>query len=207
MARRDRGSGRRRSLLRRAGGDRCRSLRGTTPLRLDRLDASRARPLHRQGRRRSSDDGRALRQGDRHEPGQRRLDAHHGHSGRRARRQPDRRDGRDARGRGGSVGEGSWGRRGRGCLLRRGGREHRSGPRGDEPGGDLEAARRLRLREQRVRAGDTGRVRDFGRRTSPTVPPAYAMPGVVVDGQDVLEVYRAAVDRRGSSARQARARA
>ena len=44
--------------------------------RPNRLDPQRARPLHRQGRRREGNDGRNLRQGDRRMPRQGRFDAY-----------------------------------------------------------------------------------------------------------------------------------
>ena len=129
---------------------------------LDRVDAPRARALHRERRRRAADVGRALRQVDRDEPRQGWLDARDGHHRRRARREPDRRDGRHPRRRCRPVRRGPRRRRGRGGVLRRGSRGHRSGSRGDEHGRDLAAAGRVRLREQRVLSGDAGRVRARG---------------------------------------------
>ena len=65
---------------------------------------------------------------------------------------------------------------GRGLLLRRRRLEPGHVPRGDEPGRDLEAAGRLRLREQPVRRGDPVSYQCYGRATSPTVRRATASP-------------------------------
>ena len=54
-------------------------------------------------------------------------------------------------------------RRGRGLLLRRRRREPGDVPREREPGRDLEAAGRVRLREQRLRRGDAVRLPLLGR--------------------------------------------
>ena len=105
-----------------------------------------------QGRRPEPDDGRAAGEGDRLLPRPRRLDAHRRRRHRQPRRQrhrrrrhPDRRRRRAA-----PTSCRAAGPRRR-QLLRR--RRHQRGrlPRGGQPGRDLEAARRLRLREQQVR--------------------------------------------------------
>ena len=84
-----------------------------------RLDPPRARPLHRQGRRRRRDDGRDLRQADRLLPRQGRLDAHRrpveGHARRERHRR--RRPAADLRARAGGQAQGR--RRRRGRVLRR----------------------------------------------------------------------------------------
>ncbi len=54
-------------------------------------------------------------------------------------------------------------RLGVGLLLRRGHDQHRRVPRGHEPGGDLEAAGRVRVREQPVRRVLAGGLDDAGR--------------------------------------------
>ena len=82
---------------------------------------------------------------------------------------------------------------GGGRLHRR--RRHQRGrlPRGGEPGRGLEAAGALRRREQPVRPlhADVRAVRL--RATWPTAACGYGIPGVVVDGNDLLAVYRAVV--------------
>ena len=59
----------------------------------------------------------------------------------------------------------------------------------------------LRLREQRLRAGDAGRVRDRRRRTSPTGPPATACPASSSTARTCFAVLRG-----GRGGGQARAR-
>ena len=54
----------------------------------------------------------------------------------------------------------------------------------------------LRLREQSLRRLDPYLARHAHHATSPTAPPAYGMPGVVVDGMDVEAVYRGSGRRR-----------
>ena len=92
------------------------------------------------------------------------------------------------------------------CVLRRGRRRHRVASRSHEHGCNLEAAGRVRLREQRLRAGDAGRVRDSPSRTSPTVRPRYGMPGEVVDGRTSMAVYDAAATGGAARPRWARVR-
>ena len=76
-------------------------------------------------------------------------------------------------------------RPGRGRVLRRRRREPGRPPREPQPRRDLEAARDLRLREQRLRRVDAGRLRDErARRREPRA--GYGIPGVVADGADVL---------------------
>ena len=76
-------------------------------------------------------------------------------------------------------------------LLRRRRLQPGHVPRGAEPGRDLEAAGRLRLREQRLRRVDPVHYHcsttDIANRAA-----AYEMPGVVVDGLDLFAVYEAA---------------
>ena len=84
----------RRALLYRRGGGCGRCLFGAGARGPDHLDASRPRPLHRQGCRPQPHDGRALRPADRVLQGQGRFDAHRRFRHRHARRQRHRR-GRD----------------------------------------------------------------------------------------------------------------
>ena len=77
--------------LHRRGGGRRRRLLGAPQGRHDHLDASRPRPLHRQGRRRAADVLRAARQGGGLLPRQGRLDAHRRPRERQPRRERDRR--------------------------------------------------------------------------------------------------------------------
>ena len=94
---------------------------------------------------------------------------------------------------------------GRRRVLRRGRREHRHYARVHEHGLDLEAARDLCLREQRLRAGYAGRIRARLRPDVADRAAAYRMPGVTVDGQDVLAVCRRS--RRGACDARAPAKA
>ena len=88
----------------------------------------------------------------------------------------------------GAVGEAARHRRGRAGVLRRRRHEHRHLPRGAEHGRGLEGARRLRDREQPLRrvqpARETTPLDDLAERAK-----AHAMPGVIVDGQDVDAVH------------------
>ena len=145
--------------------------------RRDRLHPPRARPLHRQGRRRQGDDGRDLRQEHRFLPRQGRLDAHRRPVQGHARRQRHRRRRSAADLRAGARVEAQGRRRGRGGVLRRRRVEPGHDVRVDEPGHDLEPAGDLRGGEQRLRRGDVvelvgghrrhrrpgGRVRDARR--------------------------------------------
>ena len=82
---------------------------------------------------------------------------------------------------------------GRGLLLRRRDDEHRRVPRGAQPGGGLEGAGRVRLREQPVHGVHADR-----RRSRPCARPAadraaaYGLEPIVVDGNDVEAVYEIA---------------
>ena len=76
-------------------------------------------------------------------------------------------------------------------LHRRRRHERRRLPRGGEPRRGLEAAGALRHREQPVRPVDADAASSTRAATWPTRPSATACPGVVVDGNDVLAVYRA----------------
>ena len=142
--------------------------------RPDHLDASRPRPLHRQGRRPQAHDGRALRPADRLLQGQGRLHAHRRFRHRHARRQRHRR-GRhlDRHRRGARGADGRQGRR-RGLLLRRRRIERGAVPRVPQHRGDLEAADALRLREQHVCGADGGGRDARHAATWPAAPPATA---------------------------------
>ena len=141
------------------------------------------------------DDGRDLRPRGRALQGARRLDAHRRLLARHAGRERDRRRRHRPRDRRRARVERPRQRAGRGRLLR--GRRGQPGrpPREPQPGGDLEAARDLRLREQRLRRVDARRVRDERAPTSRAAPSAYGIPGVVADGADVRDVYAAARSR------------
>ena len=89
-----------------------------------------------------------------------------------------------------------------GRLLRRRRRQPRRLSRGDEFRRRPAGAGRLRLREQPLRHRDAA---DAWRRSTPRSPrsaAAYGIPGVAVDGNDVLAVWEAMHERR----RRARAR-
>ena len=137
--------------LRRRGSGRLRCVRGAERRRPHHLDAPRPRPPRRQRWRLRPDDGRADGQVDRLLQGQGRVDAHQRsrrsacsvrtassapvpHRGRRGVRQ--------------QVPQAGPGRR---HVLRRRRHQHRRVPRGRQHGLRVEAARRVRVREQRVR--------------------------------------------------------
>ena len=146
-------------LLCRRGGGRDRRLRRARARRPHHLDASRPRPCHRQGRRPRTDDGGALRQGDRHLLRPRRLDAHRRLLARHARRQRHRRRRlRPCRRRRACRRRFSRHQRRDALLLRR--RRHQQGhlPRGDELRRHPPAAGDLPLREQSVRPIHRGRA-------------------------------------------------
>ena len=78
------------------------------------------------------------------------------------------------------------------CFFGDGAVEPGHVPRGAQPGGDLESAGRLRLREQRLRRSRRRSryhcsASDIANRAG-----AYEIPGVVVDGLDLFAVYEAA---------------
>ena len=110
-------------------------------------------------------DGRAARPSDRHLRRQGRLDAPDRRRARRDGLVRDRRRAHADRGRRGVGGEGARHRPGRRLLLRRRDDEHRGVPRGAEPGRRLEAAGRVRLREQPLHGVHADRRRD--RRRAP----------------------------------------
>ena len=89
------------------------------------------------------------------------------------------------------------GRVGRRLLRRRRGQQRRV-PRRAEHGQHLEAAGAVRLREQPVRHRGAVRVRQRQPRASRARGAAYGMPGVEVDGNDVVAVH--AARRRGGRA-------
>ena len=159
--------------------------------RLHHQHASRPRPSDRQRGPAQADAGRDLRQGHRLLQGQGRLHAHRrlwpGHP----RRERHRGRGDPDGGRRGAVqpAQARW--LGRGLLLR--GRRHQPGllPRVDEPRLGLEAARDLRLREQRVRHVHPAEASPRRAAISASRAVSYGMPGVQVDGNDVLAVYEA----------------
>ena len=170
--------------------------------RLDHHDASRARALHRQGRRPHRDDGRALRSRERPLPRQGRLHAH---------RRPD------AAGSSAPTGSSApasrspsapalaarvRGRRRR--VASRSSARARCTParstRASTLAVALAAARRVRLREQRVR-GVHRRAAAGAARRRPTRAEGYGMPAERVDGNDVLAVRRGRGARRSTRAR------
>ena len=135
----------------RAGGVGRGRVLAARPDRRDHVDASRPRPLPREGSRPARDVRRVDGQGPGHEPRARRLDAHRRSDDRHLRRQRNRgrrpadrgrrRDRRAAatrRQRGGGV-----------LRRRRGGARHL--PRSDQPRRGVAAAGDLLLREQRLR--------------------------------------------------------
>ena len=138
--------------LRRPGGDRRRRGRRDARDRLPRRPPPLPRPPDRRRRRSAPDDGRDVRQADGVLQGPRRLDAHRRSLARhpRLQRHRRRRDPPCLRGR--ADRDAARHRPGDARVLRR--RRRRAGrhARGHEPGCDLEAARRLHLREQPVRA-------------------------------------------------------
>ena len=173
-------------------GDRGRRLRASAAGRRGLQHASRPRPRAGQGRAAARADRRAVRPGDRllarprrqHAP----VRAGSRHDGHQRHRRPVHPAGRrrrlqlqaaQDRPRGGRV------------LRRRRGQQRRV-PRGPEPGRHLEAAGAVRLREQPVRHRGAVRVRRRAIRTWPPAGAAYGMPGVEVDGNDVLAVHEAA---------------
>ncbi len=130
--------------------------------RLRGVHAPRPRPLHRQGRGCRSDDGGAVRARDRLLPGQGRLDAHRRHGQGHARRKRHRRRRHPAHDGRGAHGEAQAHRRCRGGLLRRRRQQPGRLPRVAQHGGELEAAGRLRGREQRLGRVHADGVRDPG---------------------------------------------
>ena len=76
-------------------------------------------------------------------------------------------------------------------LVRRGCDERGRLARGAELRRDPRAAGRVHLREQRVRDQRAPGSSRWRCAMSPTARPAYGMPGVVVDGSDVLACYAA----------------
>ena len=109
------------------------------------------RPPHRQGRRLPTDVRRAVRQGDRLLPGQGRQHAHLGPRARHARRERHRRRQRPHRRRRRVREQVPQERPRHGLLLRRRRVERRRVSRSGEHGGALQAAGRVRLREQPLR--------------------------------------------------------
>ena len=130
---------------------------------------------------------------------------------RRARRDGLLRDRRGAhadRGRRGVGGAGARDRPGRRVLLRGRDDEHRRLPRGVEPRRRLAAPGRVRLREQPLHGVHADRRGDGGRATRPpTGRAAYGLEPIVVDGNDVDEVYETAtrLRRTGAGGRRPRA--
>ena len=153
---------RHRAQLRRPGGDRRRRRERDARDGLPRRAPPLARAPDRGRRRPAPDDGRDVRQAHRLLQGARRLDAHRRPLARHPRLQRDRRRRDPARVRRRADREAPRHRPGRGRVLRRRRRRPGRGARGDEPRGDLEAAGRLHLREQPVRA--LGRLADAARR-------------------------------------------
>ena len=132
------------------------------PTRFHHLDASRPRPLHRQGRAGVAHVRGILRQGGRLLPRSRRLDAYRRCVDRQSRRERHRRGRHPDRGRRGAVHEEAEAPVG-GRFLLRGRRQQRGRvPRSAQYGFGLEAPRRLRLREQRIRHVDLDRALDRG---------------------------------------------
>ena len=170
------------------------------PGRLHPADAPQPRRLHRARSRPAAPLPPALRaRGRLHQGPRPHLPLRHAREGHRRHDQPPRRDaagGVRARARGAAA----RGAARRGGLHRR--RRHERGrlPRGAEPGGGLEAARDLRGREQPLGPVDAGaravRLRHLADRGI-----GYGMPGLVVDGNDLLWVVRA-VRRAAERARQ-----
>ena len=165
----------------------------------------RPRPLHRQGRRHQAHDGRAVRPRRRLLQGQGRLDAHRRLRGRHAGRQRHRRrraaDRGRRRARRPARGQG---RRGGLLLRRRRGRRGRV-PRGAQHRLGVEAAVVFVCENNQYAANNAVGVQ-HPRADIAAHAAAYGMPGVIVDGNDVLAVYAATRDGRRARARAARAR-
>ena len=160
---------RHRAQLRRAGGDRRRRRRSDARDGLPRRPPPLARPPDRGRRRPPPDDGRDVRQADGLLQGARRLDAHRRPLARHPRLQRHRRRRPPARVRR-RADRAAPRHRARPCVAFFG--DGAAGPgrgaRGDEPRRDLEAAGRLRLREQPVRA--LRRLADAARGRGPRRP-------------------------------------
>ena len=146
----------------RPGSERHGHLHAAHGRRPDHLDASRPRPLHRQGRRRQKDVRRVLRQDDRLLQGPRRLDAHRRRFDGQSRRQRHRRRRHPDRGRRRAFLQAHEDRQGGRLLLRRRREQRGRIPRGAQHGFHLEAAGDLRLREQRLRHVDLDGALDGG---------------------------------------------
>ena len=183
---------RRRALLHRRGGRCRRRLRRARAGRPDHLDASRPRPLHRQGRRPQAHDGRALWPADRLLQGQGRLHAHRRFRHRHARRERHRRRRHLDRHRRGARGADGRQRPRRRLLLRRRRLQCRarstSASTSRRPGSCRSSTS--------ARTTCTRRRPRLRRRTPcrmwPAAPPGYGIPGVIVDGNDIFAVYQAA---------------
>ncbi len=81
---------------------------------------------------------------------------------------------------------------GRRLLLRGRDHEHRRVPRSAEHGGRLAAPRRVRLREQPLHGVHADRGGDGGRQPAADRASAYGLESILVDGNDVDEVYETA---------------
>ena len=134
------------------GGDRRRRLRHAARRRHHRLLSPRPRPLHRQGRAHRPHDGGADGPPDRLLPGPRRLHAHRRHGAQHHGRERHRGRGHAARHRRRPRRQAARDGPGGGRLLRRRRLQPGRLPRIAQPGGGVEAAGDLRLREQPVRA-------------------------------------------------------
>ena len=182
---------RRRALLYRRGGGRGRRMRGAGSGRPDHLDASRPRPLHRQGRRPGSHDGRTLRPRDRLLQRQGRLDAYRrfrqGHARRQRHRGRRHRD-RDRRGARGAAG-----RNGRVAVCFFGDGAANAGPFTSRsisrrPG----SSRCVYVCENNLYAAQTGQMATHAMPDVAGRAAGYGIPGVVVDGNDIFAVHEAA---------------
>ena len=174
--------------------------------RRDRLQPPRPWPQHREGRRAGADDGRAAGQGDRLLPGPGRLDAHRRLRDRQPGRLPVVGVGHSARRRRRARVPDAWRGPGGGPLHRRRRDEHGQLPRGASTWPSIWKLPVVFVVENnqyaRVDQDRGGRLASmtcrFGRRS-------YGMPGVRVDGFDVLAVYVAATRGRRAGARRRRA--
>ncbi len=140
-----------RAPLDRAGGVGGRRVLAARAGRRRHVDASRPRPLPRQGTRPARDVRRADGEGRRHEPRARGLDAHRRSVDRHLRCERDRGGRAPDRGRRRDRGAAARGRQRRGRLLRRRGGGPRHLPRSGQPRRGVAVAGHLLLREQRLR--------------------------------------------------------
>ena len=167
---------------------------------LDSPDAPQPRGVHRPGTGlAAADAAAAAARGGFHQGARPHLPLRHARAPHRRHDQPPRRDAAGGRRRGARRPAAGRARRRRRLHRRRIDLRRRL-PRGGEPRRGLEAARPLRHREQPVRALDAHQR--AVRLPRPRRQGAgYGMPGVIVDGNDVLAVFEAVRARPAARAR------